>query len=372
MTAVDPLHLIQPAATRVRDPLSGRSMWLAGMVQEAKVAPDGGLEFDVVFTPAHGEVDRRAMVDALVANLRGLGFQRPLRPTLKQRAHPAAPKPLGSSDPVPGMTGPGVAPHGGPIRKGEIPGVRHVIAVASGKGGVGKSTVASNLAVALRRQGWSVGLLDADIYGPSLPLMMNLSARPMVGPDKRVLPPSAYGVLCMSIGLVLDPEQAVIWRGPMVMGALRQLLQETAWGELDVLVVDLPPGTGDAQLTLVQAVPLSGAVIVSTPQEVALADAVRGIQMFRKLDVPLLGLVQNMAYYQLPDGTKDYVFGQDGAVAVAARHSIEVLAELPLRTSIRRGGDEGLPAALGDDDVAATFAELALNVGRKLGLEVPA
>jgi ATP-binding protein involved in chromosome partitioning len=372
MNDVDPLRLLQPAATRVRDPVTGRSMWLAGMVQEARVAADGALDFNVVFTPAHAEADRRAMVDALVANLRGLGLAGPVRPTLRQKTHVAAPTgPLGSSDPVPGMSGPGVAPHGGPIRKGTIPGVRHVVAVASGKGGVGKSTVATNLAVAMRRLGWSVGLLDADIYGPSLPLMMNLSDRPMIGPDKKVLPPRSYGVACMSMGLVMEADQAVIWRGPMVMGALRQLLQETAWGELDVLVVDLPPGTGDAQLTLIQAVPISGALIVTTPQEVALADAVRGITMFRKLDVPLLGVVQNMAYYQLPDGTRDYVFGEDGGVGIAMRHGTEVLAELPLRTAIRRGGDEGLPAALGDDDVARVFADLARNVGRKLGLESP-
>jgi ATP-binding protein involved in chromosome partitioning len=373
MSAPEPLRLIQPAATRVRDPLSGKSMWLAGMVQEASVDASGSLSFQVVFTDDHVESDRRGMIEALVANLRGLGFAGVVMPNVVVRRHAAAPpKAAAKADPVPGMSGPGMAPHGGPVRKGALPGVKHVIAVASGKGGVGKSTLATNLAVAMQRLGWSVGLLDADIYGPSLPVMMNVTTRPMVGPDGLVAPLMAYGVACMSMGFVVDKEQAMIWRGPMVMGAVRQLLQETAWGERDVLIVDLPPGTGDAQLTLIQAVTLSGAVIVTTPQEVALADAVRGIQMFKKLDVPLLGLVQNMAYYQLPDGTRDYVFGQDGGVRVAARFQTEMLGELPLQTSVRRAGDAGLPAALGNDEVAGIFRDIARNVGRKLGLEIPA
>jgi ATP-binding protein involved in chromosome partitioning len=341
------------------------------MVQSARLVNDETLSFDMVFTPEHDDATRRSMVEAVVANIRGLGFEGPVLPTVKQRAHPAAPqRPMGSSDPVPGMTGPGMAPHGGPIRKGKLPGVTYVVAVASGKGGVGKSTVATNLAVALQKLGVRVGLLDADIYGPSLPVMMNLSARPVMGADKKVVPPKAYGIPCMSIGLVVAPEEAVIWRGPMVMGALRQMLQDTHWGQLDVLVVDLPPGTGDAQLTLIQAVDLSGAVVVTTPQEVALADAVRGIQMFKKLEVPLLGVVQNMAYYPLPDGTRDYVFGEDGGVRIAARYGTQILGELPLQTKIRRAGDDGVPVALGDDDVAVAFRDMAISVGRRLGLDI--
>ncbi len=330
----------------------------------------GALHFHLVFTPEHDPQDRRGIADALIANLRGLGLEGPVHPRLVERRHPAAPAP--STDPVPGMSGPGMAPHGGPIRKSRLEGVRHIIAVASGKGGVGKSTIACNLAVGLQLLGHRVGLLDADIYGPSLPVMMNVSARPVLDENKQVLPAMAYGVRCLSMGLLADPREAMIWRGPMVMGVVRQFLQQTQWGELDVLVVDLPPGTGDVQLTLMQAVDLAGAVIVTTPQDVALADAVRGISMFSKLDVPLLGIVENMSYYPLPDGTRDHVFGQGGGARIAEEHDAELLCELPLQTSIRHGGDTGLPAVLGDDATARTFAQLARKVADKLGLEAPA
>jgi ATP-binding protein involved in chromosome partitioning len=365
MSVEDGILLLQPAATRVRDPLSGRSVWLAGIVQPAAIV-DGALALRLRFKPEHAAADRVAIAEALIANLRGLGWAGPVVPEVSEEAPPRAPR--RARDPIPGMSGPGVAPHGGPITRKPLEGVRKVIAVASGKGGVGKSTVAANLAVALRMDGWSVGLLDADIYGPSLPLMMNTTQRPMIDDEKKVIPPSAYGVKCLSMGLLVDANEAMIWRGPMVMGVVRQFLQDTRWGELDVLVVDLPPGTGDVQLTLVQAVSLDGAVIVSTPQEVALADAVRGIEMFRKLEVPLLGVVQNMAYYQLPDGTRDHVFGEGGAARVAAQQGCDVLVELPLQTSIRRGADAGLPAVLGSDAVAATFRELGRKVAERLGL----
>jgi len=260
-----------------------------------------------------------------------------------------------------------MGPHGGPVQKKPIPGVHHVIAVASGKGGVGKSTVASNLAIALHRLGHSVGLLDADIYGPSVSIMMNAHERPLVQPGARkILPIDAYGVRCLSMGMLVDPEEAMIWRGPMVMGAVRQFLQDAAWDGCDYLVIDLPPGTGDAQLTLIQAVDLAGAVIVTTPQEVALGDAIRGITMFRKLGVPLLGLVENMAYYELPDGTRDPVFGEGGGKRIAARYQTECIAEIPLRTAIRKAGDQGLPAALGDDSTAAIFRQLAARVAGQL------
>jgi ATP-binding protein involved in chromosome partitioning len=251
-------------------------------------------------------------------------------------------------------------------RKRAIPGVKHIVAVASGKGGVGKSTIATNLAVGLQTLGHKVGMMDADVYGPSLPTMMDVHSKPVVNKEKRIQPVRAHDVACLSIGLVVDPEEAIIWRGPMIMGLLRQFIQDTDWGELDYLVVDLPPGTGDAQLSLIQAVPLAGAVIVTTPQDIALADAVRGITMFRKLDVPLLGLVENMAYYPLPDGTRDYVFGQDGGKAAAEKYGTELLAEVPLRTAIRRAGDEGQPAVLGEDDVADTFRHIATRIAEKL------
>lgn len=365
MSNVDPLRMLEPAATRVRDPVSGRSVWLAGMVQNASVQ-GGVLAFDLVFTPDHAEADRVSLRDALVANLRGVGFSGEVEVRTVEKSHPAA-KPR-AKEPVKGMSGPGMQAHGGPVRKRPIPGVKHIIAVASGKGGVGKSTVATNLAVGLRLDGWSVGLMDADVYGPSLQVMLGSQARPVVGTDRKVIPPTAFGVKCLSMGLLVDPEEAMIWRGPMVMGVVRQFLQDTNWGQLDVLVIDLPPGTGDAQLTLVQAVDLSGAVIVTTPQDVALADAVRGIQMFRKLEVPLLGVVENMAWYQLPDGTRDHVFGKGGGRRVAKRYDTELLVELPLRSAIRKGGDEGQPVVLGNDDTAERFRALAAQVAHKLQL----
>ena len=372
MSDVDPLSLLQPAATRVRDPVSGRSVWLAGMVQNPRVK-GSDLHIDLQFDARHTPSDREAIKSAVAENLAGMGFRGRLMaldagapPTPPQAA--ARPSPAGNApDPVPGMSGPGMGPHGGPVQKKPIPGVHHVIAVASGKGGVGKSTVASNLAIALHRLGHSVGLLDADIYGPSVSIMMNAHERPLVQPGARkILPIDAYGVRCLSMGMLVDPEEAMIWRGPMVMGAVRQFLQDAAWDGCDYLVIDLPPGTGDAQLTLIQAVDLAGAVIVTTPQEVALGDAIRGITMFRKLGVPLLGLVENMAYYELPDGTRDPVFGEGGGRRIAARYQTECIAEIPLRTAIRKAGDQGLPAALGDDSTAAIFRQLAARVAGQL------
>lgn len=368
MSTPDPLALLQPAATRVRDPVTGRSVWLAGMVQRARVADDG-IEVELVVTPEHTDADRAGMVEALERNVRGLGWEDAFRVNVVERTTPVAPEVRRRApDPVPGMSGPGMAPHGGPIVKKNPDGVKHVIVVASGKGGVGKSTVATNLAVGLRLRGLSVGMLDADIYGPSLPIMMNVNVKPMMDDQKRLIPATAYGVRCVSMGLLVDPHEAMIWRGPMIMNMLRQFVQDVRWGELDVLVIDLPPGTGDAQLSLIQAVDLAGAVIVTTPQEVALADAVRGIQMFNKLSVPLLGLVQNMAYYLLPDGTKDFVFGEEGGRRTAERYGTDVIAELPLRTSIRRAGDTGLPTVLGSDEAAEEFKRLAATVAGRLGL----
>lgn len=370
----DPLSLLEPAASRVRDPATGRSAWLSGRVKLARWAEDGALTFDVVVAPDTAEADGLRLRDAIVANLRGDGFTGTLRARVIVPTQPEAPPPprASSKAPVKGMSGPGLAPHGGPIVKAPLPGVRHIVAVASGKGGVGKSTVSTNLAVGLRRMGWRVGLLDADIYGPSLPTMMGTTQRPMVDAEQRAVPVVAYGVRCLSIGLVADPGEAVIWRGPMVMGLLRQFLQQTAWGDLDVLVVDLPPGTGDAQLTLIQGVPLTGAVIVTTPQKVALDDAIRGIRMFRQLDVPLLGVVENMAWYTLPDGTRDSVFGEGGGVRIAQAEGAPLLGQIPLRTAIRRGGDDGLPAVLGQGEEADALRAVCAGVARALDLTAPA
>ena len=360
---MDPLTLLEPAATRVRDPLSGRSVWLAGMIQDARVDGDV-LRFTLAVKPEHSPHDRNRLREAVVRNLVDRGWKGEVSATLRVEgaaptAGPAKPKP----EPLRGMSGPGVQPHGGPINKAPLPGVRHIVAVASGKGGVGKSTVATNLAVALARAGARVGLLDADIYGPSLPLMMHVNGRPIAGPDKRILPLRAHGVNCMSIGFLVDEREPIIWRGPMVMGVVNQFLKDVDCGETDYLVVDLPPGTGDAQLTMIQAVPISGGVVVTTPNPVALLDAVRGVEMFRKLDVPVLGIVENMAWYDLGEGRRTHPFGQDGGRKLAAEYEVPLLAQVPLSDRVRAGGDEGRPAVL---DGEAAFVELAERVRRAL------
>ncbi len=354
----EPVTLVEAAATRVRDPVTGRSVWLAKMVQDIRFEDDV-LSMTLSFQAQHGADDQSGIEAALCANLTALGYAGTV--DIKRRV--ATPGPAKARQSVPGMgKADGIQPHGGPIETKTIPGVKHVIAVVSGKGGVGKSTISTNLAVALRKKGLKIGLLDADIYGPSLPIMMNVTNRPMRNDKGQIIPLSSYGVRCLSIGMLVEPEQAVMWRGPMVMNAIRQFLQETAWDDLDVLVVDMPPGTGDAQFSVIQGVDLSGALIVTTPQSVATADAIRGVAMFKRLNVPLLGIVENMAYYQLPDGTKDYVFGDGGGKDVAERFETPLLAQFPLQTSLRKSGDQGLPAALGADAVADAFSSLADQV----------
>lgn len=232
-----------------------------------------------------------------------------------------------------------------------------VIAIASAKGGVGKSTVAVNLAVALTQQGHRVGLLDGDIHGPNLPLLLGLAdEQPLLFGD-QLYPPTAHGVTVMSMGLLVPAAAPVIWRGPMLHQALRQLLRDVLWGELDYLLVDLPPGTGDVQLTLTQSLPLAGAVLVTTPQAVATADVLKGGEMFRQLNVPLLGLIENMSYYLCPHcGQPDYIFGQGGAARLSQQLHTDVLVQVPLSTAVRAGGDEGLPAVLAAPTSAAAHA----------------
>lgn len=249
-------------------------------------------------------------------------------------------------------------PHqGGPAR---ISGIDRIIAVGSGKGGVGKSTVSSNLAVALAKQGRRVGLLDADIHGPSQPRMMGVNKRPASPDGKTIEPLHAHGVTMMSIGLMLKEDEAVIWRGPMLMGALQQLLTQVAWGELDVLIIDLPPGTGDIQLTLCQRTHLTGAIVVSTPQDVALIDARKALDMFAKLKTPVLGLIENMSTYVCPNcGHEAHLFGHGGVADEAKRLDLPFLGELPLSIDVRLAGDAGTPIAAGDGPEAEAYARLA-------------
>ena len=255
-----------------------------------------------------------------------------------------------------------------------LPGVRSKVAVASGKGGVGKSTVAVNLAVAMARAGLKVGLLDADIYGPSVPLMMGADGPPETR-NQKAIPFERHGVKIMSIGFFLDKDAALVWRGPMVMKAITQLLGDVVWGDLDTLVVDLPPGTGDAQLTLSQAIRLDGAVIVTTPQDVALLDAVKGVTMFRKVDVPILGIVENMSFFECAScGHRTEIFSHGGARRESERLSVPFLGEIPIDPAIRAGGDSGVPIVVGDPDSpqARAFAKIAAAVRAQLdGTGIP-
>lgn len=252
-----------------------------------------------------------------------------------------------------------------------LPQVKNIIAVASGKGGVGKSTVAANLAVALAKTGASVGLVDTDIYGPSVPTMFGLQGeRPNINTQRKLIPLEKFGVKLLSMGFLVDTDEAVVWRGPMVSSAVKQFLTEAIWGPLDYLVMDLPPGTGDIQLTIVQTVPLSGAVIVSTPQDVALDDARKGVTMFRKVNVPVLGIIENMAYFIPPDAPdkKYYIFGKDGARNLASRLEVPFLGEVPLQQPIREGGDFGKPVSVDEPEngVFTTIAEkVALEVANR-------
>ena len=245
----------------------------------------------------------------------------------------------------------------------KVSGVDRIIAVASGKGGVGKSTVSSNLAVALARQGRRVGLLDADIYGPSQPRMMGVSKRPGSPDGKTIVPLQAHGVTMMSIGLMVDPAKAVVWRGPMLMGALQQMLGQVQWGRLDVLIVDLPPGTGDVQLTLCQRSHVTGALVVSTPQDVALLDARKAIDMFGTLSTPVLGLIENMSTYVCPNcGHEEHIFGHGGVRAEAEKLGVPFLGELPISLNVRLAGDAGVPVAAGEGPEAEAYGQLAARL----------
>ena len=294
--------------------------------------------------------------------------------TAERKAGAAPPPP-----PQPSRGTPGVQPvhahkppqgGGSPMaRQSEIPGVAAVIAVASGKGGVGKSTTALNLALGLRDLGLKVGLLDADIYGPSVPRLTGLHEKPELDGERKMIPLKRFGLAIMSIGFLVEEDTAMIWRGPMVMSAVTQMLRDVAWGTLDVLVVDMPPGTGDAQLTLAQNVPLKGAVIVSTPQDLSLIDARRGLAMFKKVNVPVLGIVENMSYFQCPHcGTKSDIFGHGGARHEAEKLDVPFLGEVPLHMAIRASSDAGSPVVDSEPDGphAAIYRAIAGQVRDQL------
>jgi ATP-binding protein involved in chromosome partitioning len=247
--------------------------------------------------------------------------------------------------------------------------IRNAIAVASGKGGVGKSTLAANLAVVLAQSGAKVGLLDADIYGPNIPTMMGVDRLPPVR-NEKITPAEAYGVKIMSIGFLVRPDQPLIWRGPMLHSAIRQFLSDVAWGELDYLVIDLPPGTGDAALSLAQSLPLSGGLIVTLPQQVSLDDARRGLEMFRQLDVPVLGIIENMSYLELPDGNRMDIFGTGGGQRLAEETGVPFIGSIPLDPAVRQGGDAGKPVIINHPDsaVARAIRAIAEDVAAKISV----
>ncbi|MBE1205585.1 Mrp/NBP35 family ATP-binding protein [Aminobacter carboxidus] len=298
-------------------------------------------------------------VVALTAEKKGGGMEAPVP------AKPAAPRPAPAPAARPAQHAPASQSQG----KRGVPGIASIIAVASGKGGVGKSTTAVNIALGLAANGLKVGVLDADIYGPSMPKLLGIHGRPETVDGKILKPMQNYGLKVMSMGFLVDEETPMIWRGPMVMSALTQMLREVEWGPLDVLVVDMPPGTGDAQLTMAQQVPLAGAVIVSTPQDLALIDARKGLNMFKKVDVPLLGIVENMSYFIAPDtGTRYDIFGHGGARKEAERLGVTFLGEVPLEMGIRESSDAGTPVTVSKPEGAEAkiYRDIATKVWERL------
>jgi ATP-binding protein involved in chromosome partitioning len=295
----------------------------------------------------------RAQAEAAVRGIPGVTTAMIALTAERKAGSPAAPaphrhapgvQPVSSHRPPQGAASP-------MSRQAEIPGVAAVIAVASGKGGVGKSTTALNLALGLRDLGLRVGLLDADIYGPSVPRLTGIREKPELNDEKKMIPLERFGLAIMSIGFLVEEDTAMIWRGPMVMSAITQMLRDVVWGTLDVLVVDMPPGTGDAQLTLAQNVPLKGAIIISTPQDLSLIDARRGLAMFKKVNVPVLGIVENMSYFECPHcGTRSDIFGHGGARHEAERLGVPFLGEIPLHMSIRATSDAGTPVVASEPD----------------------
>lgn len=353
---------VRAQLAKVRGPDKTDDLVSLGLIDGLSIR-DGRVTFAIAVPPARAaelepmrlaaekivaELEGVAGVTAVLTAARDPSTAPPQPPKLSLK--PASAKPTGAKP--------------GPKPKAPIDGVGAIIAVASGKGGVGKSTTSVNLALALQAQGQRVGLLDADIYGPSLPRMLGSSAKPDTI-EGRIVPVEAWGLKAMSMGFVVDEEAPMVWRGPMVMSALTQMIRDVDWSPLDVLVVDMPPGTGDAQLTLSQSVPLSGAVIVSTPQDIALIDARKGLNMFRKVEVPILGLIENMSYFLCPScGDRSDIFGHGGARDEAVKLGMPFLGEVPLHMDIRRNADAGTPIVSSDPDSphAKVYGEIASKV----------
>ena len=362
---------IRDGLTKVMTPL-GVPLTQANALSEIAIN-DGKVYFsiNVDATQAQAWAEVRAKAEVAVRAIPGVTVAMVVLTAERRAGSPAAPQPQARPQGVPNVAS--HRPHGRPgaglPKQAEIPGVAAIIAVASGKGGVGKSTTALNLALGLRDLGLRVGVLDADIYGPSMPRLTGIHEKPKLSDAKKMIPHVKFGLAIMSIGFLVEEETAMIWRGPMVMSAVTQMLRDVAWGELDVLVVDMPPGTGDAQLTLAQEVPLKGAVIVSTPQDLSLIDARRGLAMFKKVNVPVLGIVENMSYFQCPEcGTRSDIFGHGGARHEAERQGVPFLGEVPLHMTIREKSDAGLPVVATEPD--GPHAKIYRDIAAKVLAEI--
>ena len=366
-------QVVLDALSAVKDPISGKDIVSAGMVSGLQMK-DGHVAFAIEVDPEHGPKlePLRKEAEKIVHALDGV-----LTATVvltAERAAGAPPPPQqqpqrGHGHGHGGQGGQGGQGGGQQPAGNALPGVKSIVAVASGKGGVGKSTTAVNLALGLAAAGKKVGLMDADIYGPSMPRMMGITGQPVSNDGKNLEPMQNYGIKVMSIGFLVEEDTPMIWRGPMVQSALEQMMRDVNWGELDVLVVDMPPGTGDAQLTMAQRVPLTGAVIVSTPQDIALLDARKGLNMFRKVDVPVFGIVENMSYFLCPHcGERSEIFAHGGAKAEADRLGCDFLGEVPLHIDIRTTSDGGAPIVVSkpDSDHAKCYREIAKKVANKI------
>jgi ATP-binding protein involved in chromosome partitioning len=356
---------ILDALQSVQDPFAKQSLVSRDMISGVAIK-NGMVQFSIEIDPAKAgeyETVRRRAEEAVAAIPGVLSSTAVLTAESKSKGASAA-----GAGPKGGAAPSSANPHGAGAgsgtsgaKQGGAAQIKHIVAVASGKGGVGKSTTAVNLALALKALGLKIGMLDADVYGPSLPRMLGVSGRPE-SPDGKILKPMEnYGIKAMSMGFLVAEDQPVVWRGPMVMGALQQMLSDVQWGELDILVVDMPPGTGDAQLTISQNTPLSGAVIVSTPQDIALLDARKGLNMFRKVDVPVLGIIENMSMYVCPNcGHEAHVFGHGGAKREAEKLGTPFLGEIPLDILIRETSDGGRPVVVSEPDGPHAKAYLAI------------
>jgi len=348
----------------VRGPDLERDIVALGMVSDVFIS-DAKVYFSIT-VPAERANDLEPLRQAAERAVKAIpGVKGALVSLTAERKAGAAPAPRPQPAAHAHSHAPDQAPSGQRPAKQNIPGIGAIIAVASGKGGVGKSTTAVNLALGMKANGLKVGILDADVYGPSMPRLLGISGRPQQIENRIIVPMENYGIKVMSMGFLVDEGTAMIWRGPMVQSALMQMLREVAWGDLDVLVVDMPPGTGDAQLTMAQQVPLSGAVIVSTPQDLALIDARKGLNMFNKVEVPVLGIVENMSYFIAPDtGARYDIFGHGGARAEAERIGVPFLGEVPLTISIRETSDAGTPVVVSDPEgpQAKVYREIAEKV----------